>query len=281
MYALSCRRCTSICCCGVIVSQGYSGGINSDARSPSAACRVGFIPDKLYPRPRAIFSTLCLPASAYLLPGRRAAAGLVSTLHRATDLGCGPGCGPGCEEVRRPRSGWPGAGALEFETPTFRLRKRYTLLPAPSLLTSSSGLGRGQTIVSHNNKVLKFESIARADKPGKRTVQRGWGTRGVAFARCNKAFTGTPALFPHLRSFSVIPLSSLTRIPTRLPACWLPLRVQAPHDCFVLKTCLRVEMSAPPPAEAGPPLPSVSSVLFSSAASGLSAVGPRCQGRRR
>jgi hypothetical protein len=183
--------------------------------------------------------------------------------------------------VRRPRSGWPGAGALEFETPTFRLRKRYTLLPAPSLLTSSSGLGRGQTIVSHNNKVLNFESIARADKPGKRTVQRGWGTRGVAFALCNKAFTGTPALFPHLRSFSVIPLSSLTRIPTRLPACWLPLRVQAPHACFVLKTCLQVEMSATPPAEAAPPLPAVSSILCSSAASGLSAVGPRCQGRRR
>jgi hypothetical protein len=89
-------------------------------------------------------------------------------------------------------------------------------------------------------------------------VGAAWGTPSRVVTRHSP---DTPVLFPRFSracdSFSVIPHTSLTRFLVPLPACLLPLRARAPHPCSVLNICLRNEMSAPLPAEAGPPLPAV------------------------
>jgi hypothetical protein len=93
------------------------------ARSPSSSrgavfCQTSFIPG---PEPsdfqNCVFGLglrLLYNITSCEACGRRA--GLEpSGLHRATEPGYGPGCGPGCGWAWRPRSGWPAAGASEFE----------------------------------------------------------------------------------------------------------------------------------------------------------------------
>jgi hypothetical protein len=95
--------------------------------------------------------------------------------------------------------------------------------------------------------MLKFEGIVRSENPCKRTLQRGCGTRVAhvvdAFKRGNKAFSRRSRAFPEVAPLSPSSHSCLCRA--------------FPRHC---RLC--------------------SSVRCSSAASGLSATGPRCQRRQ-
>lgn len=63
-------------------------------------------------------------------------------------------------------------------------------------------VGQGEPEVPHDKNVLNFECNARAEKPSKRTLQKGWGRVGDAFARDNKAFSWRSRAFPALASLS-------------------------------------------------------------------------------
>jgi hypothetical protein len=75
------------------------------------------------------------------------------------------------------------------------------------------------------------------------------GGGNKAFSSCSRAFPTRASRSPLCHS-RLLPCS-----PAPLPACWLPLRAHALHLSYVSKICLRVEMSAPPPADVGSPLP--------------------------
>jgi hypothetical protein len=118
-----------------------------------------------------------------------------------------------------------------------------------------------------------------------------WNGGYEAYSLCSRAFPRLHHYLHEHRSYPP-PVATQTRlhhflcIPTHvfwrdsnaipsLPACWLPLRAQAPPPCVVPEICLRVEMSAP---QAAAPVPAVGRGVLPSAtrpaASGLSAVGP-------